>query len=323
MPTIQDIAIKAGVSSATVSRVINDSGYVGKDTRLKVEEAIQALNYTPNRNAQYLRRGATKNLGVISTRFNDTAMARINPFIDAAHAAGYTSTLFATNSDPKRELEALDMLKSKQLDGVFLIYRANDWDVLQQYVDYGPIITLHSIESGVIPSVFIDHYEGYKMSLDYLWHTGCKNIINLYSNDYGRNTKRRIQAYEDFCQEHQLTPHPTKPFLNILTKEQAEDIADWFDKLEEKPDAFIAHSDSLAAWLLARLKKLGYRIPEDVSIMGFDHLEISGLMDITTIDYGIEEQGKNACRLLLQQLEKNNEPLTPLEFKLIKRGSTR
>lgn len=322
MATIQDIAEYAGVSSATVSRVINNNGYVGKETRANVEAAIEQLNYTPNRNAQYLRTGATKNLGVISTRFNDTAMARINPFIHAAHEAGYTSTLFATNGDSKRELEALDMLKSKQLDGIFLVYRANDWDILKEYVQYGPIITLHNIESGIIPSVFIDHYEGYKMSLDYLWETGCRNIINLYSNFYGRNTKRRIQAYQDFCREHDLTPHATEPFLNILAKEDAEKVVQWFDQLKEKPDAFIAHSDTLAGWIMACLKQLGYRIPEDVSVMGFDNLEISELMDISSIDYAIEEQGKNACRLLLNELEKSKHPLNPLEFKLIKRGST-
>lgn len=322
MATIQDIAEHAEVSSATVSRVINNNGYVGKETRAKVEAAIKQLNYTPNRHAQYLRKGATKNLGVISTRFNDTAMARINPFIHAAHEAGYTSTLFATNGNRERELEALDMLKSKQLDGIFLVYRANKWDVLKEYVQYGPVITLHNIESGVIPSVFIDHYEGYKRSLDYLWESGCRRIINLYSNENGRNTKRRVQAYQDFCSKHNLTPHETEPFINILSKEDAKEIVEWFAELENKPDAFIAHSDTLAGWVIALLKENGYRVPEDVSVMGFDNLEISELMDITTIDYGIEEQGKNACRLLLNELENNKHALNPLEFKLIKRGST-
>lgn len=325
MATIQDIAKQAEVSSATVSRVINNSGYVGQETRRKVEEAIEQLNYTPNRHAQSLRKGATKNLGIISTRFNDTAMARINPFIHAAHEAGYTSTLFATNGDRAREREALDMLKSKQLDGIFIVYRANDWDLLKEYMDYGPVITLHSIDSGVIPSVFIDHYEGYMQSLDYLWETGCRTFLNLYSNDYGRNTKRRIQAYKDFCAKHHLTPHDTEPFLNILSDEDIERIVQWYDQLpkNEKPDAVIAHSDSLAATLLARLKQLGYQAPEDISIMGFDNLEISELMDITTIDYSIHEQGKNACRLLLNQLEQEQHPLNPLRFRLIQRGSTR
>lgn len=323
MPTIQDIAKYAKVSSATVSRVINNSGYVGKDTRRQVEEAIQLLNYTPNRHAQYLRKGATKNLGIVSTRFNDTAIARINPFIQLAHESGYTSTLFATNGDRQRELEAFDMLKSKELDGIFLVYRSNEWNTLENYTQYGPIVTLHNIESGTIPSVFIDHYNGYKMTLDFLWSKGRRHILNLYSTDFGLNTKRRIQAYEDFCQKHHLSPHSAEPFLNSFTIEHVENIIAKFDKNEAAPDAIIAHSDTIAAYLVSRLKRFGYQVPEEISVVGFDNLEISELMDITTVDYSIDEQGKNACRLLLNNLESMNLPLEPLKFKLIERGTTK
>lgn len=323
MATIQDIAEYAGVSSATVSRVMNNSGYVGKETRKKVEAAIASLKYTPNRNAQYLRKGSTKNLGIVSTRFNDTAMARINPFIEVAHDAGYTSTLFATNGNKRRELEAFDLLKSKQLDGIFLVYRSNDWHVLEQYVEFGPIVTLHNIDSGAIPSVFIDHYEGYKMSLDYLWDSGCKKILNLYSTHHGKNTKRRIQAYEDFCKERKIAIHSETSFLNILSLEDAERIVEWFHESTAKPDAIVAHSDTLAAMIVSRLKRKGYIIPEDVSVIGFDNLEISELMNITTIDYSIDEQGKNACRVLLFRLDEKERDLIPLTFKLIKRETTK
>lgn len=322
MPTIQDIAKLAGVSSATVSRVINSNGYVGEETRTKVEQAVKELNYTPNRNAQYLRRGTTKNLGIISTQFNETAVARINPFIELAHDAGYTSTLFATNGNKQREMEAFDMLKSKQLDGIFLVYRANDWEILEEYATYGPIVTLHSIDSKVIPSVFIDHYKGYKMTLDYLWSIGRSNILNLYSSTNGLNTKRRIEAYEDFCQEHDLTPHAAEPFLDIIRTEQAENVVEWLHNQKAKPDAIVAHSDTIAAIVVSRLKMLGYSIPEDVAIVGFDNLQISDLMNITTIDYAIVEQGRNACRLLLNVLEKKDDPLYHLEFKLIERETT-
>ncbi|WP_208560300.1 LacI family DNA-binding transcriptional regulator [Marinilactibacillus kalidii] len=322
MTTIKDIAKLADVSSATVSRVMNASGYVSEETRNKVEQAVKALKYTPNRNAQYLRKGATKNLGIISTQFNDTAIARINPFIELAHESGYTSTLFITNQDRKRELEAFDMLKSKQLDGILLIYRANEWDILEEYAHYGPVVTLHNIESETIHSVFIDHYNGYMKTLNYLWDKGYRNILNVYSTSYGLNTKRRIQAYEDFCQKHQLSPHPAKPFIGILRTEDAEKVVNWFHETTDKPDAIVAHSDTIAAVMVSKLKTLGYEIPKDVAVVGFDNLEISSLMNITTIDYAIDEQGKNACRLLLNQLNDETAPLYPLSFKLIERQTT-
>ncbi|MCC5889616.1 MAG: LacI family DNA-binding transcriptional regulator [Alkalibacterium sp.] len=322
MSTIQDIAQHAGVSSATVSRVINNSGYVGEETRAKVEAAIDELNYSPNKNAQHLRRGSTMNFGIISTQFNDTAVARINSFISRAYSAGYTTTMFVTNNDKKREIEAFEMLKSKQLDGIFLIYRANEWSLLEKYAAFGPIVTLHNVYSEQIPSVFIDHYEGQKLALEFLWKSGRKKILNLYGTASGLNTQRRIQAYSDFCADKNLVPYSSEPFIHTVSREKVEDIVEWILQQESGPDAIVTHSDSIAALVVSRLKRRGVNIPEEIAVVGFDNLAISDVMDMTTVDYGIGEQGKNACRLLLKKLDQPTEPLVPLSFKLIERKTT-
>lgn len=322
MTTIQDIAKLAGVSSATVSRAINSSGYVSAETRQKVEEAIEELNYSPNKNARFLRTGSTKTLGIISTQFNETVLSRINPFINTAYAAGYTTTLFVTNGDKMREVEAFDLLKSKQLDGIFLIYRSNDWHVLEDYADFGPIVTLHNVDSERIPSVFIDHYKGLRLALDYAWERGYRRILNLYGTPSGLNTKRRIAAYTDFCEEKGIPPLPYLPFLNTGSEESIERVIDWIKKQEDKPDVIITHADTLAARLVSRLKRQHIPVPESVSVIGFDNLPISDTMNMTTVDYGIEEQGKNACRLLLKVLTGKEDALTPLSFRLIARGTT-
>ncbi|MFO8069331.1 MAG: LacI family DNA-binding transcriptional regulator [Alkalibacterium sp.] len=323
MATIQDIAEHAAVSSATVSRVINSSGYVGAETRKKVEAAIKQLNYRPNKHAQMLRTGETKNFGIISTQFNDTAVARINPFISTAYSAGYTTTLFITNGDKKREREAFDLLKAKELDGIFLIYRANEWDVLESYLKDGPIVTLHNVATHPIPSVFIDHYEGNQLALSYAWDTGCRRILNLYGTATGLNTTRRTQAYHDFCCSKNITPYASDSFLHILSDFDVDRVVQWIEEQTVKPDAIITHSDNIAALAVSKLEKKGYQVPEDISVIGFDNLFISDVMDITTVDYGIEEQGSNACRLLLKQLGKDSDSLDPLTFKLIKRGTTK
>ncbi len=322
MATIKDIAAHAGVSSATVSRVINSSGYVGSETRKKVEEAVKVLNYSPNKHAQMLRTGETRNFGIISTQFNDTAVARINSFISSAYSAGYTTTLFITNGDRKRELEAFDMLRAKELDGIFLIYRSNDWDVLERYLEDGPIVTLHNVDTHPIPSVFIDHYEGTRLALEYAWETGCRRILNLYGTASGLNTNRRRHAYTDFCREKGLAPYPFEPFLHIVSGDDVDRVVKWIMDRPEKPDALITHSDAIAALVVSRLKKKGFRIPEDISVIGFDNLFISDVMDVTSVDYGVEEQGRNACRLLLKQLKKDTEDLVPLSFRLVRRGTT-
>lgn len=322
MSTIQDIAKLAGVSAATVSRTINSSGYVSVSARQKVEEAIKELNYAPNKNAQYLRKGATKTLGIVSTQFNETVLARINPFIDEAYSAGYTTTLFITNGDSKRELEAFDLLKSKQLDGIFLIYRANDWHVLESYADYGPIVTLHNINSNRIPSVFIDHYKGLRLALEFSWETGCRRILNLYGTPKGLNTKRRMDAYHDFCMEKGVKPYPSEPFFHIGSDDSVERVVKWIASQKEKPDAITTHSDTVSALVVSKLKRHTISVPDTISVIGFDNLPISDMMNITTVDYGIEDQGRNACYVLLHHLKESSKPLTPLSFKLIKRGTT-
>ncbi|MER2064370.1 MAG: LacI family DNA-binding transcriptional regulator, partial [Alkalibacterium sp.] len=279
--TIQDIAKHAGVSAATVSRVINSSGYVGSATRTKVEEAIRALNYAPNKHAQLLRTGETKNFGIVSTEFNETVVARINSFIAAAHTAGYTTTLFITNGDPEREREAFDLLRAKELDGIFLIYRANDWDVLEKYLEDGPIVTLHNVDTREIPSVFIDHYDGNYLALEFAWDTGCRRLLNVYGTPEGLNTSRRIKAYTDFYASKGAPPYPSEPFLRVFNADDVERVIDWIEKQSYRPDAVIAHSDNIAALFVSKLKERGFNVPEDLSVIGFDNLFVSEVMNMT------------------------------------------
>jgi len=325
LTTIKDIAKQAGVSAATVSRVINNSGYVSAETRDIVEKAINELKYVPNRHAQNLRRGSTRNLGIITSTLEDTVLARIEPFMQFANEANYTTTLFNTYNDPQREIEALDRLKSKELDAIFLIYRTNEWSVIEPYTQFGPIVTLHNIERHDlnIQSVFIDHYRGYKLILEDLWKNGARSFINIFASSTGVNTKRRINAYLDFCEEHNIEPHDIKPFLDITGTNGGLKAVKLVDDLEIKPDAIIAHSDQVASFIVSQYNKRGIKMPEEVAVVGFDNLIISELMDFTSVDYSIEEQGKNACRLLLNELESRPYNLMPLEFKLMKRGTTK
>lgn len=325
MATIKIIATSAGVSVATVSRVINNSGYVSAETREIVEQAIEELNYIPNRHAQNLRRGETHNFGIVTSSLSDSVMARVEPFMQFAHEANYTTTLFNTYNDPKRELEALDRLKSKELDGIFIIYRTNDWSKIKPYLKFGPIVTLHYLEDEdiEIPSVYIDHYEGYKMILDDLWDNGARSFVNILGARTGVNTKRRIEAYFDFCKEHQIQPHDIEPFLDITEHTGGHEVLQLIDQMGMEPDAIIAHADLVASGIVSEFNKRNIRMPEDISVVGFDNAMISQLMDFTSVDYTIYEQGRNACRLLLNELEDTKHELVPLEFKLIKRGTTK
>lgn len=323
MTNIQDIAHLAKVSSATVSRVINKNGYVSKETKRIVNQAIKELDYVPNSQAVSLKKGSTKTIGIVSTDFFDTATFLLRSFTLEAQKEGYSVTIFITSKDKQKELNALEMLKRKQLDGIFLLYRTNDWDIIERYEKYGPIVTLNRVDSAVIPSVYIDQYQGYLLGLEHLYQSGCRKIINLYSNEAGLNTQSRMSVFKEFTEKHHLESHDPKLFINLAGTKDGAKAARWFHEQSDKPDAFMCASDSVAAGFVAEAMHLGYVAGKDYSIIGFDNIFLSEMLDITTIDYPVDLQAANAFRLIYQRLIKKEQPLQPLDFTLIQRGSTK
>lgn len=320
---MKDIAKIAGVSSATVSRVINNNGYVSHMTRQKVESAINKLDYVPNSQAISLKKGATKTIGIITPSITETITVLVKNFTLAAQKEGYTVILYLTEDDPKKELSALELMRSKQLDGIFLIIRSNDWSTIESYTKYGPIVTWQRINSPVISTVFIDQYEGYLLGLEYLYAKGCRNIINLYSDIRRLNTKSRVKAYEHFCKKYDLIPHGPELFNDLNSIQDGERIARWLTTQTSTPDAFMTSCDAVAAGLVSQAKRLGYSLPNDFSVIGFDNIEISHLLDITTIDYSIHKQAENAFKLINNTLTVNKLKPEELSFKLIIRDTTR
>lgn len=320
---IKDIAKAAGVSSATVSRVINQNGYVSEETRKKVELVIQQLDYVPNLNAVYLKKGATKTLGIVAPYFSDSLTVFLRGFTLSAQKEGYNVTLFMTGDDKQKELDAFEMLRRKQLDGLLLLIRLNDWKQLEPFTKYGPIVTWQRVESDHIPSVFMNHYDGYMLGLEHLYATGCRNIVNLYGSTSGLNTKSRMKAYLDFCEKYQLNPNLQPQFKGLNSSEDGEKVAHWWKEQSTKPDGFATSSDAVAAGLITEAKRLGVRVPDAFSVVGFDNIEIARLLDITTIDYPIEKQAQNAFTLIFNQLTHRENPLIPLDFHLIKRHTTK
>lgn len=193
MANIQEIARLAGVSTATVSRVINRHPYVSDLTRERVLKIIEQLDYVPNSNAKSLKKGMTRIIGVIAVSYSTLLMSLIRSFHTIAQKYGFNIMLFMTNGDCDKELEALEMLRSKQLDALLCLLRTNEWDVIESYTKYGPIVTWQRLTSDTIPSVFMDQYQGYMLGLEYLYAKGYRKILNVYSSR-GLNTLERISG---------------------------------------------------------------------------------------------------------------------------------
>ncbi len=320
MANIKDIARLAGVSASTVSRVINQSGYVNEKTRITIEKIMKQLDYVPNRNAVSLKTGRTGFLGIVAPYFNDSMNLLLSHFTMAAQKEGYNISLFMTLNDKNKEIQAFEMLRRKQIDAVLLLIRLNEWSVLEQYAKYGPVVTWQRLDSDIIHSVYMNQYDGYTLALEHLYKKGRRKIVNLYGNLESLNTRSRIKAYEDFCKKYNI--HYNENFHGIASVKDGENMAQWWFKQKEKPDAFATLSDSVAAGLFTKAQEYGLDIPRDFSVMGFDDIEISRLLKLTTIHYPIDLQAKNAFIIIDNILNNKNTPSFPLSFHLVERKST-
>lgn len=323
MANIQDIAKLAGVSAATVSRVVSGRGYVSDETRARVQEIVDQLDYAPNRNAVSLKKGKTMMLGIVALTFDNSMGVFLRSFSMAAQEDGYNVTVFVTNGSKERELEALEMLRHKQLDALVFVLRLSPWDVIEKYAKYGPIVTWERVELQKVASVFMDQYDGYMLGLEHLYAQGYRRIVNIYGRMSGKNTRGRMRAFADFCEKYGLNPNEMEHFYNKGRITHGEEIAHWWSAQDVKADAILCPTDYLASGFIAEARRIGIRIPEDVAVVGFDDTNnVARLFDMTTIHYPIDLQAENAFRIISNRLDDKDEPLQHLEFTLVERKTT-
>jgi LacI family transcriptional regulator, repressor for deo operon, udp, cdd, tsx, nupC, and nupG len=323
MSNIREIAEKVGVSVTTVSRVLNDHPYVSEEKRKAVEQAIEQLNYTKNIHAVHLVKGKTNMIGVVLPYVNHPYFNNI--LEGAAREAlvnGYRLVVCQTNYQKEKEQEALDMLKVKQVDGILICSRANDWDTIEDYVSYGPIVTCEDAKGHEVSSVFINHYEGFMTGMNYLFEKGYRKIGYCIARKESANSQKRKKAYVDALK---MINEPIKEewmFHDCLTIEDGERLAQELFHMKHWPEALLVASDQVAAGVILACQKYGWDIPGDLAVVGFDNHPIAHVLGMTTIEHPSAEMGTEAFRLLHRQIhQKAGKEDRELTFRLLKRKS--
>lgn len=322
MANIKEIARRAGVSTATVSRVLNGHPYVSGSIRARILEIISEVDYVPNANARSLKNGSTRLIGIIAISLSPLLLNFIRAFTEFAQQYGFNITLFMTNGDMDKELVALEMLRSKQLDALVCVLRANDWEVIEAYTKYGPIVTWQRLQSEKIPSVFMDQYQAYMMGIEHLYTKGYRRILSIYAMSKGLNTKERIRAHADFVAKYDIPDHGFPQFQDKASAEDGEELARWWAAQTNRPDAIFCSTDEVAAGAVTELRRRGFAVPGDVGVMGFDNTGVAHLLDLTTIHYPVDLQAENAFLLIQNKLTQSDLELHSLEYRLIERSST-
>jgi DNA-binding LacI/PurR family transcriptional regulator len=324
MVNIKEIARTAGVSIATVSRVLNHHPYVSAEKRNRVLEAVKQLNYTQNANAIHLVKGKTNTIGVILPFVNIPYYSTIVEGIaEEAIRFGYHLTLCQTNYDIKEELRVLNMLKQKQFDGIIICSREASWDLIEPYTNSGTIVACEEIQTQSMSSVHINHYEGFLLGMNHLLSKGHRRIGYCMARKNSYNSKNRERAYRNALTAAGEPVREQWMFHNCYSIEDGVNVVHAILNMKERPTALFAASDQVAAGIVTEAKRLGIAVPDELAVIGFDNHPIANALDITTIEQPCFEMGRHAFSLFHRHFtgQAAAHEHRELSFKLIERST--
>ncbi|MCQ6282673.1 LacI family DNA-binding transcriptional regulator [Bacillus sp. EB600] len=293
MANIKDIAKLAGVSVATVSRVLNNHPYISIEKKTAVLQAIKMTDYKKNINAVNLRTGHTFLIGVVLPFSNHPYfILLLNGIANEAMKNNYKLVLFQSNYEEEKEKEALNMLKEKQIDALIFCSRTCDWSVINEYIPHGKIVLCENVRDINVSSTFVDHYMAFMCALEYLYQKGYRKIGYCIGRRTGTNSLDRSAAYKDFTTKHNLLFNSDYIFDHCLTFEDSLNVINKIKESNNPPSALLVTNDQTAAGIVTCCQNENISIPEDLALIGFDNQPIAKLMKITTIDIPLEEIGR-------------------------------
>jgi len=308
----------AGVSVTTVSRVLNHHPYVNEEKRQAVLEAIQVTNYHKNINAVHLSKGKTQLLGVVIPFSDHPYFALLLKGIaKLAFDHNYKLVVFQTDYLVSREMEALQMLKHKQIDALIICSRTSDMAIIEEHLPYGAIVLCENLEEKRLSTTFVNHYKIFFDALVYLYNKGHRRIGYCIGRKSGSNSQHRERAYRDFLKKYKLPHHPFYIMDECFHFEDGEKVIKRIMELDTAPSALLVTSDQVAAGMVTCCQNHNISIPGDLAIIGFDNEPIAKMMNITTIEIPLVEMGKN---LFLQAISKDVSK-KEMSVKLIERAT--
>ena len=324
MANIREIAKLAGVSPATVSRVINGTAKVDESKKKRVHEAIRETGFQPNELARALYKQSSNIIGlilpdIVNPFFNELARA----IEENAHSNGYNILLCNSNNDAEKEARSINLLKRMKADGIILITNNDETGNMIRTCKL-PVVVVdrHVEDGGEIAQIESDHYKGGRLAAECLLKKGCKHIVCMRGPQEFASGRLRYQGYEDVCKENGLTPQYVDTKYNYEAGEKsARELVERFPKT----DGIVAANDMVALSTYRVLTECGKKVPDEISIVGFDDIGICRLVTpaITTVRQPISAMGKKAIEIICKSIK--SEPYerdNVFEVELIERDTT-
>ncbi|HZL55084.1 MAG TPA: LacI family DNA-binding transcriptional regulator [Solirubrobacteraceae bacterium] len=319
-PTIREIADYAGVSIATVSRVVNDSGYVSDSTRRAVETVVRAHGYTANRNARALGGGRTGLVGL--------TVPRIHPSYFSVIVAGVAEALYEhdmrivvcpTQHEHDREVSLLERLMRGTTDGGLLVLPEESSGELGSLMDHGyqfVVVDPRMRIDGRVPTVSAAHSSGAGQAVRHLLALGHRRIAAITGPRGWMATEERKRGYVAALAATGVLPDPQLVIESNFAVDGGREAASALLELPEPPTAIFAFNDQLAIGAMHAALARGLSLPADLSIVGFDDTSEAELVTpaLSTVRQPLAEMGRMAVSLLVRLLD--DEPIEALHVEL-------
>lgn len=312
-PTIYNVARKAGVSPATVSRVLNEPSRVQAETRKRVVEAIAALGFVPKADAVAHARKQYKKIGVIAPFFTEPSfMQRLRGLSSVLSGKHYELVIYAIESIEELE-EYVDMLASnRRVDGLVVLCLDFRDEMISALRESGLPACFVESEAAGFDSVTVDNYEGGRMAARMLFERGYRNpafIGEASSRPFAvPSTDIRLRGFRDFFAEQGIALEEHFTWLGEFSERAADRGIESMLKGGTLPDCVFAASDMIAIRLLKLAAACGISVPKDLAVVGFDDLDIADYLGLSTISQALDESGRLAAEMILDRLRDPERP---------------
>ncbi len=328
--TIKDVAKEAGVSVATVSRVLNGTDRVRSETIEAVQSAIEKLNYHPNFLGRTLRRLETMKILVVLPTISNQFYSRVVRGIqEIAKHNGYHVMLVTTENDTEAETEYIEMVRRRLLDGIIFLFSSLSGEQIERLAQECPVVVASETIPGLhaVSSVTIDNRKAGYEAARFLLENGCRRIAYLSAGSIYGSSAARGRGVKDALRDAGVNISPELFLDEGLTFKAGRRAVQRIMDMPELPDAVFAASDAAAIGVMHTLSEHGLVTGRDISVMGFDNNSIAEYYNpsLTTVAQPQMEIGRKAMELLLQKIKDPDSAVEQvlLPHQLVVRDSVR
>lgn len=314
MVKIEDVAEKAGVSVTTVSRVLNNRGYISQKTRDNVHKAMKELNYQPNEMARALFRRKSNMIGLVIPAVSHPFFAELAQHLEYyADQRDYKLLLCNSNRDVDKELKYIEMLKKNQVDGIIMGSSVLE---VEHYLNIDlPIVSFDRVIADNIPVVASDSYMGGRLAAELLIEKGCRKPVYVFRGIGGPHHRAllasgRAKGFGDKLESHGIEPLYLP--LEIAEGDAAnEDIIARIFEERSDIDSVFASSDVIAAEVIQACSRAGLSIPRDIKLIGYDDVTLAEWTTprLSSIKQPLREMSERTIDILIQQIEGAEVPM--------------